>query len=152
MVAVDLATGDAPEWVTTSVPRTIWRKVVDAGLIWQKSTGRGATPVPPSDGGSGGRTVVVTVTDPGCRGENSSNRLIERSRFGVSRGVPMKQGRIQRFPQPGASWRPVGEPIRYPHEYVRVEPQALDLVSSRDRGGTGEGRHPQPQYGVASLA
>ena len=28
-------------------------------------------------------------------------------------------GPYQAIPQPGASWRPVGEPIRYPHEYVR---------------------------------
>ena len=28
-------------------------------------------------------------------------------------------GPYQAIPQPGASWQPIGEPARYPHEYVR---------------------------------
>ena len=28
-------------------------------------------------------------------------------------------GPYQAIPQPGASWQPMGEPMRYPHEYLR---------------------------------
>lgn len=28
-------------------------------------------------------------------------------------------GPYQAIPQPGASWQSVGQPIRYPHEYIR---------------------------------
>ena len=50
--------------------------------------------------------------------------LIERAyRLAEAGGVPVwcqdEAGPCQAIPQPGASWQPVGEPARLPHEYVR---------------------------------
>jgi hypothetical protein len=44
-------------------------------------------------------------------------------RFGEAVGLPVwcedEAGPYQAIPQPGAGWRPVGQPARQPHEYVR---------------------------------
>jgi hypothetical protein len=44
-------------------------------------------------------------------------------RLAEAAGIPVwcqdEAGPYQAVPQPGASWRPVGEPARLPHEYIR---------------------------------
>jgi len=51
-------------------------------------------------------------------------KLIEQAyREGERRGLAVwcadEAGPYQAIPQPGASWQPVGQPARYPHEYLR---------------------------------
>jgi hypothetical protein len=64
-------------------------------------------------GGPGGRSA-----DRGKKG------LIDLAyRLAEAAGIPVwcqdEAGPYQAIPQPGASWAPVGEPARLPHEYVR---------------------------------
>jgi hypothetical protein len=64
-------------------------------------------------GGAGGRSE-----DRGKKGAiDQADRLAEAA------GVPVwtqdEAGPYQAIPQPGASWAPVGQPQRQPHEYVR---------------------------------
>ena len=65
---------------------------------------------------------------PSCDGDRSRYRgekkLIEQAyREGSSWGLAVwcadEAGPYQAIPQPGASWQPVGQPTRYPHEYLR---------------------------------
>jgi len=64
-------------------------------------------------GGAGGRSA-----------DRRKKGLIELAyRLAEPAGVPVwcqdEAGPYQAIPQPGASWQPVGEPARQPHEYVR---------------------------------
>lgn len=63
----------------------------------------------------------------GARGRSADRRkkgLIEQAyRLAEAAGLPVwcqdEAGPYQAIPQPGATWAPVGEPARQPHEYVR---------------------------------
>jgi hypothetical protein len=51
-------------------------------------------------------------------------KLIERAyregeRLGLAVWCADEAGPYQAIPHPGSSWQPVGQPARYPHEYVR---------------------------------
>ena len=62
---------------------------------------------------------------PGGRSEDGRKKgLIDLAyRLAEATGVPVwcqdEAGPYQAIPQPGATWAPVGEPARLPHEYVR---------------------------------
>ena len=108
---------------------TIWRVLVDAGLSWQKHRSWCDTGTAQRPRKKGGQTVVVTVTDP----DRGQKKLIEQAyREGSSWGLAVwcadEAGPYQAIPQPGASWQPVGQPTRYPHEYLRgVQPSCSTL-------------------------
>jgi hypothetical protein len=64
-------------------------------------------------GGAGGRPA-----------DGTKKGLIDLAyRLGEATGLPVwcqdEAGPYQAIPQPGATWAPVGEPTRLPHEYVR---------------------------------
>jgi hypothetical protein len=64
-------------------------------------------------GGQGGRSA-----------DRRKKGLIDRAyRLAEAAGIPVwcqdEAGPYQAIPQPGATWAPVGEPARLPHEYVR---------------------------------
>ena len=119
MVAVDLATGDAPEWVTSRQYLHDLARVGGRGFDLAKAPVVVQHRYRQRRRKRAGRTVVVTVTDPDAEAKNSSNRLIEGAGLGLAVWCADEAGPYPAIPQPGASWRPVGEPIRYPHEYVR---------------------------------
>jgi DDE superfamily endonuclease len=62
---------------------------------------------------------------PGGRSADRRKKgLIEQAyRLAEAAGVPVwtqdEAGPYQAIPQPGASWEPVGQPLRQPHEYIR---------------------------------
>ena len=62
---------------------------------------------------------------PGGRpADRSKKGLIDRAyRLAEAAGIPVwcqdEAGPYQAIPEPGATWAPVGEPVRLPHEYVR---------------------------------
>src|SRR4029078_6508100 len=63
----------------------------------------------------------------GAGGRSADRRkkgAIEQAyRLAEAAGLPVwckdEAGPYQAIPQPGASWAPVGQPLRLPHEYVR---------------------------------
>jgi hypothetical protein len=62
--------------------------------------------------------------DGGRPAHRRKKGLIELAyRAAEAAGIPVwcqdEAGPYQAIPQPGASWRPVGEPARLPHEYIR---------------------------------
>jgi hypothetical protein len=62
---------------------------------------------------------------PGGRSADRRKKgLIEQAyRLAEAAGLPVwtqdEAGPYQAIPQPGASWEPVGQPLRQPHEYIR---------------------------------
>jgi hypothetical protein len=72
-----------------------------------------------------GRAETHGWRRPGGRSADGRKKgAIERAyRFAEAAGIPVwcqdEAGPYQATPQPGASWQPVGEPVRQPHEYVR---------------------------------
>jgi len=68
----------------------------------------------------------VRVAEPRSEEINATEpkKLLEQAyREGERRGLAVwcadEAGPYQAIPQPGASWQPVGQPARYPHEYLR---------------------------------
>lgn len=78
---------------------------------------------------------------PGCRSEK---KLIEDAYLtGTALGLEVwctdQAGPYQTVPYPGQSWRPVGDPARQPHEYLR-EGTAKSLTLFRPADGRAESR------------
>lgn len=72
-----------------------------------------------------GRAEAQGRGGAGSRSEDRRKKgLIDLAyRFAEAAGVPVwcqdEAGPYQATPQPGATWAPVGEPARLPHEYLR---------------------------------
>jgi hypothetical protein len=72
-----------------------------------------------------GATQAEGWCSPGGRSTDGRNKgaIDQAYRLGEAAGLAVwcqdEAGPYQAIPQPGASWAPVGEPARQPHEYVR---------------------------------
>src|SRR5581483_8196009 len=96
---------------------TIRRVLQDAGSSYQRTR----TWCPTGTAVRKRKSGPVQVTDPQTEEKraliDAAYRLAEQ--YGVPLWCQDEAGPYQAIPQPGASWAPVGEPARLPHEYVR---------------------------------
>jgi transposase len=104
----------APDGLPKICTQTIGKVLHEAGYSWQKDRSWCDT----------GKVVrlrksgPVEVTDPDTV---PKKKLIEAAY--TQKELPLytedEAGPFETIPQPGHSWQPQGEPLRYPHEYIR---------------------------------
>jgi hypothetical protein len=120
----------APDGLPGVSTYTIWWVLRDAGWSWQRSRTWCDTGTRPKGTRRKRKAGTVTVIDP----DAAAKKLIEQAyqegeRLGLAVWNQDEAGPYQTIPQPGSSWRPQGEPVRQPHEYLPPTPAGRPCIA-----------------------